>query len=56
MKLVTLMVSVEAKVQDNVDPDSLTLEFDYATAHVKSEGETVGRVVGHTTDGAISAE
>jgi len=50
------MVSVEAKVQDDVNPDTLTLEFDYATAHVKSDGETVGRVIGHTTDGAISSE
>ena len=46
MKLVTLMVSITAKVSDEADTDSLTIEFPYATATLRDlHGGVSGRVV-----------
>jgi hypothetical protein len=47
---VTMIVAIHVKLDESVDPESLTLEMDHARCFPKSGTRVVGHVVAHETE------
>ena len=56
MKTIILTVEVTVKVNNNIDPEDLTLDIDLSRVHPQANGKTVGHCTGYTTTNSFDTE